>query len=316
MYKRKKKTLIQWHPAFCSATELEFYDNMGELEFHPEYLLGKKPLQADLLIKRIAPDVPIQNEIGHIFRTYNILEYKSPDDALSVDDFYKVIAYASLYKCSGKEVNLIPSREITISIFRDRYPRKLFSMLQDEGMRITEYAPGIYYIEGSLFPTQIIVTSRLLHGTHESLRMLSRDLHRDTATAFLQKTERFTSQGAKDLIDSILQVSISANYELYSNLKGGTHLMCPALRELMKDYLDQEIEAGVQAGINAAVDQAVTEAVDQAVAEAEKNSQEASFNFILNSINNLTAHLHLSAQQAVDAMGIPASEQAKYLARL
>ncbi len=28
-----------------------------------------------------------------IFRTYNIIEYKSPDDYLSINDFYKVYGY-------------------------------------------------------------------------------------------------------------------------------------------------------------------------------------------------------------------------------
>ena len=37
-------------------------------------------------------DEPIEKNIGRIFRKHNIVEYKSPTDYLSVDDFYKVYA--------------------------------------------------------------------------------------------------------------------------------------------------------------------------------------------------------------------------------
>ena len=47
----------------------------------------------------------IQKNIGRIFRQYNIVEYKSPDDYLSIDDFYKVYAYCCLYKSIGDNQN-------------------------------------------------------------------------------------------------------------------------------------------------------------------------------------------------------------------
>lgn len=285
----EKQDLIQWHPAFCSATELEFHENRDDLEFHLEYLLAKKPLQADLLIHRKSMDTPIYNEIGHIFRTYNILEYKSPNDALSIDDFYKAISYASLYKSSGKVINQIPSNEVTLSFFRERYPRELFAALRREGMTVWNYMPGIYYIEGNLFPTQIIVIRLLSEQAHESLQMLSSNLKRETAQAFLKKTEQFTTQGERNLIDSVLQVSISANQQLYNTLRGDDIMCCDALRELMQDVIDKE------------VDEAVSEAVNET---------------IIKSLSNLITNLHLSAEQAMNALSIPVTDQPKYLAKL
>lgn len=78
---------IQWHPAFCAAAELELRSNKGDLEFKREYNLSKKPLQMDLLIIEKRKGVQIQNEIGKIFRGHNIIEYKSPDDGMTIDDF-------------------------------------------------------------------------------------------------------------------------------------------------------------------------------------------------------------------------------------
>ncbi len=47
----------------------------------------------DLLIIKKPANVQIENEIGHIFKKYNVVEYKSPDDSLSIDDFYKTTGY-------------------------------------------------------------------------------------------------------------------------------------------------------------------------------------------------------------------------------
>ncbi|MDE5823258.1 MAG: hypothetical protein K2H91_01025 [Lachnospiraceae bacterium] len=39
----KDEKSIQWHNAFCAATELELADNADVLNFHREYILGKEP---------------------------------------------------------------------------------------------------------------------------------------------------------------------------------------------------------------------------------------------------------------------------------
>ena len=98
---------IQWHPGFYAATEIELRQNRKDLEFHREYNLSKKPLQIDLLIIEKLKDVQIQNEIGRLFRKYNIVEYKSPEDSLNIDDFFKTVGYAYLYKGLGDYVNHI-----------------------------------------------------------------------------------------------------------------------------------------------------------------------------------------------------------------
>ena len=83
---------IQWHPAFDAALQIEFGEEAEYLEFDSEHLLSKKPMQIDVLIKN-EKHVKIQKNIGRIFRQYNIIEYKSPEDNLDIDDFYKVYAY-------------------------------------------------------------------------------------------------------------------------------------------------------------------------------------------------------------------------------
>lgn len=170
-----KTEKLQWHPAFCAATELELRQDLDVLELIPEYNLSKKPLQIDLvIIKKMDWKRTLQNEIGHIMRGHNILEYKGPGDELTIDSFFKVIGYASLYKAQRIAVNKIPASEVTVSFFRNAYPKALFQELKKEGYILKNMYPGIYYVRGKVpFPVQVVVTSQLERKAHCSLRVLT-----------------------------------------------------------------------------------------------------------------------------------------------
>lgn len=86
------------YSSFYSALQLEFEKDLNKLEFINEFQLSKEPLRIDVhIIKKIKDDI-LFNEIGNIFRKYNLVEYKSPDDYLSVEDYYKVHGYGCLYQ--------------------------------------------------------------------------------------------------------------------------------------------------------------------------------------------------------------------------
>ena len=247
---REAAAVIQWHPGFCSAVEFELRKNKNVLSFKREYKLTKGPLAADLLVIELLENVQIENEIGGIFRRHNIFEFKSPDDALNIDDYYKAMAYACLYKCSGRRVNEIPASEITVSLVRDRYPQELIRALTSAGAEITQKYPGIYYLRQQtaeisqvLFPTQIVVTGELCKSTHSSLRILTNRAQQDDIRRFLADAVTETEQGDQSNVDSILQVSVSANSQLYEQVRRDS-AMCQALRELMKDEIQKDIEAG------------------------------------------------------------------------
>lgn len=100
-----KETKVQWHPGFIAAMNLELTQNKKDLLFEKEYNLNTKPLEIDLLIIKKEAMADISSEIGKIFRGHNILEYKSPEDHLNIDVFYKTTAYACLYKSYGKTLD-------------------------------------------------------------------------------------------------------------------------------------------------------------------------------------------------------------------
>lgn len=244
-----KTEKLQWHPAFCAATELELRQDLDVLELIPEYNLSKKPLQIDLvIIKKMDWKRTLQNEIGHIMRGHNILEYKGPGDELTIDSFFKVIGYASLYKAQGIAVNKIPASEVTVSFFRNAYPKALFQELKKEGYILKKMYPGIYYVRGKVpFPVQIAVTSQLERKAHCSLRVLTTQVEMQDAELFLEQIHYLESKNERSNIDSVLQVSVNANKQVYSLLRRQNE-MCEALRELMKDEIEKELENKLEQG--------------------------------------------------------------------
>lgn len=274
---------IQWHPGFYGAAELEFLSNKGDLEFQREFNLSKEPIRMDLLIIKKLADVRIENELGHIFKKYNVAEFKSPDDALSIDDYYKTVGYACLYKGLGETVDQIPADELTISIFRESYPREMFEAMRNLGMEIKEQYPGIYYISGkqALFDTQIVVTKQLDKETHRILRILSKHVREEDVRAFVEKAVQMSEPGDRNNVDAVLQVSVSANKEIFEAIRRCDKVMCEALRELMKEDLEQR-------------------------------EQET----LLKTIKNLMDTTKWTAEQAMAAMKIPEADRGKYIAKL
>lgn len=244
-----KTEKLQWHPAFCAATELELRQDLDVLELIPEYNLSKKPLQIDLvIIKKMDWRRTLQNEIGHIMRGHNILEYKGLGDELTIDSFFKVIGYASLYKAQGIAVNKIPVSEVTVSFFRNAYPKALFLELKKEGYILKKMYPGIYYVRGKVpFPVQVVVTSQLERKAHCSLRVLTTQVEMQDAELFLEQIHYLESKNERSNIDSVLQVSVNANKQVYSLLRRQNE-MCEALRELMKDEIEKELENKLEQG--------------------------------------------------------------------
>ena len=145
--KKDKPELTQWHPALCSATKLELVKNKEDLDFYSEYGLNTKPIQIDLLVIRKTKNVTIDNEIGKLFKGHNLFEYKSPEDKLNADTYFKTLAYACLYKTKSPTVDGIAADDITISILRERKPVKLFQWFKSNGYLIEKKYKGIYYIK-------------------------------------------------------------------------------------------------------------------------------------------------------------------------
>ena len=89
---------IDWHSAFYDALRLELVKDKKHLTFEREHPLNVEPLRPDVLVIKKPPDVVLDKNIAKIFRGHNLLEYKSPEDNISVSAYIKMLSYPCIYR--------------------------------------------------------------------------------------------------------------------------------------------------------------------------------------------------------------------------
>ncbi len=241
---RTEEPVLQWHPAFFAGIQIELREEEGKVTFESEHQLGTKPMQIDVLIIKKDSNEPIVKNIGRIFRKYNIVEYKSPKDYLSVDDFYKVYGYTCFYKADVEQVDSIRVDEITLTFVCKGYPRKLVQHLtQVRGFEVELFEEGIYYIKGDVFPMQILVLSRLSKEENFWLKNLTDDLSDRGVIEELAK--EYHEYRNNTLYRSVMNVIIKANEELFKEECD----VCEAIIDLFRDEYDKGVEDAKQLGV-------------------------------------------------------------------
>ena len=303
----EKTQRMQWHPAFVGGFRISMLKYSDELEYVPEYQLAKSPLRTDLLVIRKNTDNIIDNDVARIFLRYNIIEYKNPDDSLSIDDLFKVLAYVCLYKASGETVNEIPGDKLTATIVRESKPIALFREIRRLGGTVEKTAEGVYHISGIIsVPVQIVVSGGLAGDVFASLRILSKKPKEADIKTFLKQSSYFSKPGDKMDADAVLQVSISANEKLYEEVMRRDLAMCDALRKLMAAEIEAEKELAREderKRVQAEADQKIK----HLQAEAEEKEQS-----VLKMIKGVMYKLNYSADQAMDLLEISVKERKKY----
>jgi hypothetical protein len=198
----KEDTRIAWHPALVAALQLELEQYKDALQFIPEYNLTTEPLRIDIVIIKKSKDVTIDKNIAAIFRTDNLVEYKSPEDYVSVEDFYKTYGYACLYAY----LNNVPITEITISFIENHYPRDLLAHLKEvRGYQVEEKAPGIYTITGDIIPIQIIDSRELSADENLWLKDLNNTLD-------VPEIQRLIDESQRHRQDALVPVDLNVVY--------------------------------------------------------------------------------------------------------
>ena len=239
-----EKTKLQWHPAFGAALRITLQDEMKYLEMHEEYLLSKKPLQMDVLIIKKLKDIPIRKAIGQIFRKHNIIEYKSPGDGLSINDFYKVYGYSCIYQSNTDRVKEIDPEELTLTFACSHYPRKFLRHLETvRGMRAEYQGGGIYYLKGDPIPMQLLITPKLTYKENYWLQSMRTDLQAGEEIRKLVR-EYEKHRKSKDHA-AVMDLITRANWKQMEVEKK----MCDALKELFAEELKEADSRGRTEGI-------------------------------------------------------------------
>lgn len=245
MAKQKKKTL-RWHPAFYAGIQIELREDADRLEFIQEHTLGTEPVRIDMLIIKKADKQPLHKNIGRIFRTYNVIEYKSPDDTLSIDAFYKAYGYVNFYKALTGNSDNIKITEVTLTLVCSHYPRKLIRHLKEvRGYGIRTDFPGIYDVTGDFIPIQILLTHELPEDENLWLRNLNNRI--STTKTIGNLLTDYEPHKADPLYRTVMDIIVRANKKKFEEVHSE---MCDALMELMKEELEDARDSGRDEGRN------------------------------------------------------------------
>jgi hypothetical protein len=201
---------LKWHPAFLQAFQLELVEYKNSLQFKYEHQLAAEPLRVDLLVIKKPRDLAVGKNIARIFRSDNLVEFKSPEDYLSVRDFLKVYAYACLYAAITPGVGF---SDVTLTFAGRRRPRELMRYLAGErGYKVEETVPGIHTVGGDYLPIQIIETKRLPAEENLWLKSLTNDLEPGAAGSILEAGKTAEREAP---LDAYLDVLLRANPQAF-----------------------------------------------------------------------------------------------------
>ena len=281
---------ILWHSGHYAAIKLEFLENDADLTYETEHQLNHEPIRIDLLVIKKNKDIQIANELGAAFRGYNIMEYKSEEDSLSIDTVFKANAYAMLYKAYADEVDGIKIDDITVTLTRLGYPRNAMKALAEQGYAIEEKNQGIYMVTGrAILPTQIIVISRLKEELHFWITKLRKSITKEQILQVLKKGKELNEKKIDLYIGPLINVLADANRKAMDKIREEEPDMGNYFRELFKDDLEKQWNDGVDKG------------------EEIAN---------IKNIRNLMETTKMNAEAAMNALKIPSNEVPKYLAML
>ena len=231
---------VRFHYGFYAAIEVEYDLANVPLTYKHEVQLGKDPVRLDFLVIKKEPGIVLYDPIGEFFRQVNIFEYKSPEDGLSIDDFYKVQGYGLIYKGFGRKVNELPIENITLTIVRHTYPKDMVKMLQDSGILISSVHPGIYRFEGKLsIPVQLVISSQLPLGEYEGLRLLAKGATVEDIKYYAEKAIASNNERIIENAGTVIDVCLAVNKNLEEGIK-----MYEAVREVFKDAFAKERQEG------------------------------------------------------------------------
>lgn len=241
----EKRHMLHWHPAFYAEIQLELQDDAVHLEFLQEHTLGTEPVRIDLVIIKKTDGKPIRKNIGQIFRKYNIVEYKSPGDYLSIDDFYKAYGYCNFYKALNGSADSVKITDITLTLVCSHHPARLISHLKEvRGYKLRAAFPGIYEVIGDVIPIQIILTQELSEKENLWLKNLTNNLNDKDSISRLLADYSLHKKDAH--YRTVMEIIVRANMNKFREVHSE---MCDALMELMKDELAEQLEEGRRSGL-------------------------------------------------------------------
>lgn len=152
-----------WHPLLAQV--LDRVLSGPSLQVLPFVKLGTLPLEADIILLRKSQQADLIEqfpEFGFLLRFlrhYLLLEYKSPLDRLTCDDFDTARAYAMLCK---RKFGLAQDSEVAVALLYSQAEPAFFATCRDNGHTFVETETGIWACEQH--PLRIYAMDLMAYG--------------------------------------------------------------------------------------------------------------------------------------------------------
>ena len=233
-----QRTIVDWHSAMFGAINLILKPYQFNLTIEREHLLNLMPTRIDCLVIKKDGDIPIELDAFRLFRKHNIIELKSFRDDLDESVLWHTISYAASYRSLEPEVR---TADLTISIFRNSFPRKLMGELEALGWKVEQPYHNIFYLSGMIgIPVQIVVTKDL-GEEYLPLQILTGRAKEADVRKFAAYRVNLAERSDQIYADAVLWACSEANADLFRKLKE-EKAMYGVLRDIMKDDLVKERE--------------------------------------------------------------------------
>ena len=240
----------RFHYGFYAAMKVEFDLIHADVKYEQEIQLGEDPVRLDFLIIKKDARVILTDPIGAFFRAVNFFEYKSPEDGLSIDDFYKALGYSFIYKGYNRKVDELPIEEMTLTLVRHSYPRELMKALKVSGFTVDEQYLGIYHVHGRIsVKVQLVVSSRLPQGEYEGLKLLASGCTKDAVIHYAQKAVASEDENVKTNAETVIGICLDINKNLGVQLEED-EAMNDVISKIVKRNIDAARQKGRQEGLN------------------------------------------------------------------
>ena len=242
---RLQNQIVDWHAAMFGAISLILKPYKKNLLLEREHLLNLMPTRIDCLVIKKNGNLPIDMDMFRLFRKHNVIEFKSSGDELNMAGIMRVIGYAANYLSQEGSPGEIPVEEVTVTVIRSAYPRKLFQQLRQAGWKVEEIYHNIYHLSGFIrIPIQVVV-SKDLGEPYLPLQILTNKAKEDDVRKFLAYRERLTEKDEKDFANVILWACSQANREIFIKMeKDGK--MRGVMYDILKPDIDKMLEERAQ----------------------------------------------------------------------
>ncbi len=163
MGKRKKML------AFCATEKIELdltscwagADSIQECS---------KPTVKTIALSK-TPDLKIKNNIGNLFKEYNIIAYGFTNKSLNIDVVFLLNGYACLCR---NDLITNNAKNISISLVSKNKPKELMQQLTDSEIDVEKQGQGIYMFQ-YMFNFQIVILEELPKKEKAWLKELTSD---------------------------------------------------------------------------------------------------------------------------------------------